>query len=274
MPVVELEGTEIAYEVLGDAGDPLVLVHGSWVDHATFGAVVPVLAQSFRVLTYDLRGHGRSGRTFGAHPVDDHVRDLAGLLRATDLYPAHVAGNSLGAAVAVQLAAERPDLFRSLIAHDAPLVGMLAGAEPPELLDAVARMDAIRDVAALGDARGAAQRFVELVGRSPGAWPRLPPAVQELYVAHAAAWLAEYEDSRTLAVDPARLAEFDPPALLTTGETSPLFFGLIAARLAAILPNVHSVVLPGAGHVPHLTHPGLFVGLLTSFLLERTIPTA
>ncbi len=272
MPTATVRDGPIHYEMEGAAGDPLVLVHGTWVDHTTWGAVVPLLSPSFRLLTYDLRGHGRSRRGFGPHPVEDHVRDLEALLVATDHFPAHVVGNSLGGTVAVRLAAERPDLFRSLVVHDPPMLGLLDSGPTADLTAVTEAMDGIAEVAGSGDLRGAAQRFVDLVGRGASPWSRLPPALQEMYVANAACWLEEYEDSRSASVDLDRIAEFDPPAFLTTGETSPLFFDLILERLRSRLPNARKVVLPGAGHVPHLTHPGLFVGVLAGFLLERTVP--
>ncbi len=272
MPTATIRGGPIHYELAGSVGDPLVLVHGTWVDHATWGAVVPLLAPSFRLLTYDLRGHGQSRRDFGGDPVEDHVRDLEELLVATDHYPAHVVGSSLGSSIALRLAAERADLFRSLVVHDPPLLGLLASGPTADLAGVTERMDEIATVAAEGDFRGAAERFVDLVGRGPNAWTRLPPALQEMYVANAPGWLAEYEASRDLGVDLDRLREFDPPVLLTTGETSPLFFDLILERLRSALPNARKVVLPGAGHGPQLTHPGLLVGRLAGFLLERRIP--
>jgi pimeloyl-ACP methyl ester carboxylesterase len=51
-PQQRLNGTELFYELTG-SGDPLVLVHGSWTDHKSWQFVVPGLARSFRVLTYD-----------------------------------------------------------------------------------------------------------------------------------------------------------------------------------------------------------------------------
>ena len=59
MPVEQINKTPIAYEVTGQ-GAPLVLVHGAWVDGHTWDFVVSRLAESFLVVTYDLRGHGRS----------------------------------------------------------------------------------------------------------------------------------------------------------------------------------------------------------------------
>ena len=59
MPVEEINGPLLSYETTG-GGEPLVLVHGTWVDGHTWDFVVPSLAESFFVVTYDLRGHGGS----------------------------------------------------------------------------------------------------------------------------------------------------------------------------------------------------------------------
>jgi pimeloyl-ACP methyl ester carboxylesterase len=60
VPEQRVNGAKLFYELNG-SGDPLVLVHGSWVDHKDWQLVVPHLARSFRVLTYDRRGHSLSG---------------------------------------------------------------------------------------------------------------------------------------------------------------------------------------------------------------------
>jgi pimeloyl-ACP methyl ester carboxylesterase len=61
------------YERAGERGAPLVLVHGSWGDHHNWESVVPSLAQSFRVLTYDRRGHSQSERPPGQGSIAGHV---------------------------------------------------------------------------------------------------------------------------------------------------------------------------------------------------------
>ena len=60
MPFAEANGANLYYELNGEHGDPIVLIHGSWGDHANWRVVVPGLAKSFRVLTYDRRGHSSS----------------------------------------------------------------------------------------------------------------------------------------------------------------------------------------------------------------------
>lgn len=94
MARARVNGVDLFYEVVGE-GEPLVLVHGSWVDHETWQRVVPRLAQSFRVLVYDRRGHSRSERPPGRRSRRQDEDDLAALIEMLGA-PAHVAGNSSG----------------------------------------------------------------------------------------------------------------------------------------------------------------------------------
>jgi pimeloyl-ACP methyl ester carboxylesterase len=124
MSTVKINGLDLYCEQRG-TGDPVVLVHGAWTDHHTWDRIGPVLARSFLVLTYDRRGHSRSVRPAGQGSIREDVADLAALLERFHLAPAHVVGNSFGGSIALRLASERPDLFRSLSVHEPPLRGLL-----------------------------------------------------------------------------------------------------------------------------------------------------
>src|SRR5215216_6937419 len=86
MPEQRVNGAKLFYELNG-SGDSLVLVHGSWVDHKDWQLVVPHLARSFRVLTYDRRGHSLSERPLGQGSRREDEEDLAALMEA--LAPLH-----------------------------------------------------------------------------------------------------------------------------------------------------------------------------------------
>lgn len=58
MPEAEVNGVKLYYELHG-SGEPLALVHGAWVDATAWRFVVPGLAENFRVLSYDRRGHSQ-----------------------------------------------------------------------------------------------------------------------------------------------------------------------------------------------------------------------
>src|SRR5438128_12247520 len=138
MASVRTNGVQLYYELSG-SGEPLVLVHGSWGDHRNWAPVVPALAESFRVLAYDRRGHSASERPAGQGSVFEDADDLAGLIDELGLAPAHVAGNSYGAAIALRAATRRPDVLRSLIVHEPPLFPLLAGTELEPALGEVQR---------------------------------------------------------------------------------------------------------------------------------------
>src|SRR6266478_5082426 len=110
MPMSMFNGVHLYSESRGDHGAPVVLVHGSWGDHHNWDPVVPGLARTFRVLTYDRRGHSQSERVTSQGSVDDDVADLAALITTSHLAPAHVVGNSFGAIISLKLALVRPDL--------------------------------------------------------------------------------------------------------------------------------------------------------------------
>ena len=109
------------HETIG-SGEPLVVVHGSWADSRHWLRLAAELEDTFAVLLYDRRGHGRSD---GAHTsIGDDVDDLAGLLTG----PAHMVAGSFGGSVALRLATSRPDLLQSLSLHEPALPGVLGGA--------------------------------------------------------------------------------------------------------------------------------------------------
>ena len=105
MPLAQINDTKIHYRLEGASGDPLVLVHGSWGDHHSWDRVFPHLAESFRVLSYDRRGHSLSERPDTQGSVDEDAADLAGLIEHLDLAQAHILGNSFGGSISLRMAA-------------------------------------------------------------------------------------------------------------------------------------------------------------------------
>ncbi len=279
MSSTALNGVRIYWERHGDSGAPLVFVHGSWGDHHNWDAVVPALARTFRVFTYDRRGHSQSERLPTQGSIEEDVADLAALITANDLAPANVAGNSFGAAITLKCAAKHPELFASATAHEPPLIGMLA--DDPLLPVIGQRVGAALRTLESGDLERGARQFVEDVALGPGMWDKLPPDMRERFVFNAPTWVDEMREQlsdpgaveRVMAVDLVRLAAFKQPLLITQGTTSPPFFGVILDKIAAGVPHVQRYTFHGAGHVPHLTDADEYVRVVTEFLLHGCLPT-
>ncbi len=265
---------DLAYERFGASGDPTVLVHGSLVDRHSWDQVAPLLAQSLEVVTYDRRGHGESAPLPRPHPVADDAADLAGLLESLDLYPAHVIAHSYAGAVALRLAQDRPEMVRSLSLHEPPFVGLLL-ADPATAAEGeamVAGAAQLRAMIARGEKLAAAREVVGIFSTEPGAWDRLPPSARATFARSVDRWAEEFGDPAAVAPDLDALRELLLPVLLTVGELSPRFLHRIARDLAPRLRNAQLVQIPDAGHAPHMTRPHQYVGLLSTFLLERNVP--
>lgn len=271
MATVAVNGVRLFYEATGAGDVPLVLVHGSWDSHHDWDTVVPQLAHSFRVFSYDRRGHSQSERPTGQGSVHEDVEDLAGLIRSLGLAPAWVVGNSFGASITLRLASEHPELVRGIMGHEPPLFSLLAGdaSLTPMLADVTRRIGAVVDRIASGDPAGAAEQFVETVALGPGAWAHIPPEMQRTLIENAPTFLDEAGDAEQIHFELDWLRGFSKPALLTLGERSPATFAPVVAALASVLSRAEVVTFRGAGHIPHITHAHAFVDTVVAFASKQ-----
>lgn len=113
MPKLRVGDVELYYEVHGE-GPPAVFIHGLGSSGRDWELQVPVFSQRYQVVTFDVRGHGRSDKPKGPYTIPLFAADTAGLIRGLGLGAAHVVGISLGGMIALQLAVSAPDLVKSL----------------------------------------------------------------------------------------------------------------------------------------------------------------
>jgi len=268
MAIARVYGVRLFYESTGTGEIPLVLVHGSWSSQRGWNVVMPALAEAFRVIAYDRRGHSRSERSATQGSVREDAADLAGLIEHLGVAPAWVVGNSFGASIALRLAGERPDLLRGLIVHEPSLFSLLE--DDPTLRSmwqAVAQdIGAVVERIACADHAGAARRFVDTVAIGPGTWEQLSHDVRQTVIENAPTFLDEAGDPEKFHFDPEWLEHFSKPILLTRGEKSPPAFRAVANRLAQTVPGIEVVSFPEAGHIPHATHPEAYVKSIFAFI--------
>jgi pimeloyl-ACP methyl ester carboxylesterase len=186
--------------------------------------------------------------------------------------PAWVVGNSFGASITLRLACEHAELFRGLIAHEPPLFSLL-GNDPglaPLFSDVQRKIRAVVERIASGDHTGATEQFVETVALGPGTWATIPPDIQQAMIENAPTFLDEANDPEALAFELEWISDFSKPTLLTLGDQSPPTFAPVVTRLSRALPHAEIVTLPGAGHVPHETHPDAYVEAVIKFTRKHT----
>jgi 3-oxoadipate enol-lactonase len=242
-------------------GTPLVLLHSLLSDRASFDAIAPELATSFRVIVPELPGFGRSQAVGGglagiADRMAEAVREAG--------EGAIVLGNGYGGFVALQMAIRHPGLASRFVFADCGAAFSEAGRE------------AFRNMAAASKAKGLAA-ITDVAMRRLFA-PEFQNAHPELMADRRAAFLRTNEDVFRAAC--AQLAKLDlrpelhkvkVAALVLVGEQDEATPPPMSHELAAGLPDARLTIIPGCAHVPQLQAPRVFLDAIADFL---PMPTA
>ncbi len=248
-----------AYEVIG-TGPETVLIPGTFADRRTWSRVVGRLAGRFRCLLLDPRGTNQTPDPGTAFSADDLAGDVEAAMDAAGFERAHLVGHSLGASVAVILAARRPDRVRRLVAcsvspaPDAYLTAVL------DLWSALADSSLPAHAVDLGLVlnafgrgafeNGTVKAVVDEMDRHP-----IERATIRRYI----------ECDRRLDLSPV-MRTVDASTLVVVGSQDALT-GLEGARaVAASIPGARLEVIQDAGHAPHLETPMTFARIVSAFL--------
>jgi pimeloyl-ACP methyl ester carboxylesterase len=127
MPFIKINGIELYYEDSGSGPETIVFCHGLVCNCRMFDAQVETLKDRYRCVTFDFRGHGKSGTGRNESDMDALSNDAAKLIQKLNCDPCHLLGFSMGGFVALRLAIYNSRLLRSLI-----LVGTSADPMPKE----------------------------------------------------------------------------------------------------------------------------------------------
>ena len=258
MPTAEVDGAQLAYKVDGQ-GPALVLVHAGIADMRMWDPLAALLDHRYRVVRYDMRGHGETTYTAGESSDAD---DLGALLTALDIDACTLVGASFGGLVALDLAAARPDRVLGLVLADPPLPGY---AWSEEMRGFFAAEEAALEA---GDLEAATDVNVEFwLGAAPGP---VQEAIREQQLNAFRLQADDEPDDSLLTADlPGALATLEVATLVLTGEHDKADFRAIGDRLAATLPHARRAVVPRAGHLPSLEQPAAFDEIALRFLDGR-----
>ena len=250
-------GTTISYDRYG-SGPPLVLVHGSFSDHATnWEFVKPMLQERFTVYALARRGRGETDATEG-HSVEDEARDVVTVIQAVG-EPVFLLGHSYGAHCSLGAAALAPASIRKLVLYEAGW---------PQIIS----QQALRRLEQLAGAH-AWEEFAMTFFRETLSVP--VEALEELRAT--TLWPPICADARPSLGDLRALARYDFkaerfsrlqfPVLLQIGSESPHDL-YVTDALAAILPDARIEELPGQAHEGMTTAPEMYAQAVIRFLLE------
>ena len=246
MPTIRANDLDISYEEIG-SGPPLVLLHGaSTTGRETFAAQIPALAEAFRLVLPDARGHGRTiWDAADGFEAEWLVDDVEAFVDALGLPTFHLFGYSMGATTALGFAARAPERLRTLV-----VFGTTAAREPRA---SVGRrlMDPERILR--DDPAWAAQMTRTLdATQGPGAWQRLLPAI------------AADIDAQPL-LTPGELRAISAPTLVAVGDRDPLVPVGQAWELSRQVRDGRLFVAPDSGHDVLTRRPALALEALRGF---------
>ena len=260
------DGTPIAvFGTWGGRGRPLLLVHGASADHTTFRVVGPLLARHATVEAMDRRGRGASGDTapYAITREFEDVAAVAELLADEHGGPIDVFGHSYGGRCALG-AAIRTDAIRRVVSYEgAPAPSGQRYGDPQVVADLQRLADADDRPALLATflRRVVGMSEEDLARyRADPVWPvrvaAAPTIVREL----------EAESNAAGAASLTSLAEVRQPVLQLLGGDSHESFGAATHALDERLGDGRVVVIPGARHAAHHSHPEAVVTAIAAFL--------
>jgi 3-oxoadipate enol-lactonase len=262
--IVERNGVALNVSVEGQ-GMPVVLLHGHALDLRVWDEVVPRLVEAgYRAIRYDQRGHGRSGSPSSGYRWGDHAADLAKVINRLDAAPAHLAGLSKGAGIALELAVRSPELVRSLTLV-APLV--------PDFKLSEGLMESFRDLATAIRNQGVQPAVRTLWLSHPliasayaltGTRERLEAMVNTFPAGEYLAAERDAPDRSWKLTD--RLGEIAVPTLVVSGERDIPDFVAMAALLAERVPGSVLEIVSECGHLVPLEQSQATAGIVLRFL--------
>lgn len=250
---VTVNGMEMYYEVSG-TGDPLLVLHGAYMNIPTMGAIIPMLAETHTVYAIELQGHGRTTDIDRPITYPNLADDVAAFMDAVEIERAHVFGYSMGAAAGLQLAIRHPEKVDRLIATS---VAFDYAGWQPAFIEFIPQMTV--------------EMFLEMPFeeeyRRLAANPDGFPALVEKLIALEHEPMDWEDDVKALEV----------PVLIITGDADVatlehsvamfrLLGGGVMGDMGVPLPESRLAVLPGSSHTSVINQPELLIAFIEPFL--------
>jgi pimeloyl-ACP methyl ester carboxylesterase len=250
---VKVNGMSMYYEVSG-SGDPLVVLHGAYMNIPTMGAIIPRLARTHKVYAVELQGHGRTTDIDRPITYPNMADDVAAFMDAVGVGKADVFGYSMGAVVGLQLAIRHPGKVNKVVAAS---VAYDAQGWQPAFRDFIPQMTVDMFVQ-----MPMAKDYPKLAA-NPNGFPELARKLIALEK-EPMAWEADVKALRT-------------PVLIITGDADVatlehslamfrLLGGGVMGDMGQPLPASRLAVMPATSHTAVITQVDLLHGFIEPFL--------
>jgi pimeloyl-ACP methyl ester carboxylesterase len=260
-----------------EEAEPLLLMHGLGATKASWLTVLPQLAARYRVIVVDLPGFGRSSKPIGRYDAAWFCGHICRFLDSMKIDRCHVAGNSLGGKVAMELAMLDPSRVIDIMClcpasafSDRPMLRLVQLLRP-ELGAAVGFVPRSR-------VRKTIESLFSNSGLLEGVWIeaaiddftrvwRNPKARGAFFAAARSIYLEEPHGEAGFFT---RLELMETPSLFVYGEQDSIITHRFSESIRACLPSAEVHVWPDCGHVPQIEHPERTAEVMLDFMSQTT----
>lgn len=260
MAFVRINDVLLHYRLHGQAGRPvIVLVNSLGTDARIWDDVIEILSSSYRIVSYDKRGHGLSDAPQGEYSLADHVADLAGLLDDLGVERVALAGVSVGGLIAQGFALHHPERLCALVLCDtAPKLG---DADLWNERIAAVRGDGLPAIAQAVMERWFSAQFVKNEPDALSGWRSLFLRADPAGYCGTCATLRDTDLTD-------RVGTIACPTLVVVGEDDLSTPPELVRAGAAAIPGARFEIIAGAGHIPMIEQPEKLASLIANFLRE------
>jgi 3-oxoadipate enol-lactonase len=257
---IKANGIYMHYQIKGQ-GANIVLIHGAGDNLNMWYHQVPVFSKSYRVITYDVRGSGKTESPEGDYSISLFAEDLYQLMRAIRVEGAYLLGYSMGGRIALELAINYPDLVKGLV-----LANSSVGLTPPSP-ETLERRRVTLELLDKGDMKRVAEMMTtgafspDLKSKNPTKFKRY----MKVKLQNKPDGIARLMRSLSTSTVPPDLNKVKCPVLLIVGEND-LYMGVEQGKQAReAIAGSKLVILP-TGHAAAIELPKKFNPSVLEFL--------
>jgi pimeloyl-ACP methyl ester carboxylesterase len=245
------------YYSISGKGRPIVFIHGWAASHQFWKNQIQEFQDSYRILAYDLRGHGDSNKPKTGYQVSNHITDLAALLAREKISHPVLIGHSLGGMIALQYALEYPSSPSALV-----LVG--TNPHPVPTMKRSIQFSLLSWIISISRSRAAKFTRTQIFA------PDVDPALVE-WVNQDSLRTPTHVIRQTLKAVKGfnvieRLSEIECPTCIINGEYETAVDSETVSQMLQLMPQAEFVSIPGSGHNVMLEKADAFNEALASFL--------
>lgn len=264
---IQTNGVETNYELVG-CGDCIVLIHGFTDNMAMWYNQVPEFSKQYKVLTYDVRGHGQTESPDDNISLDTLADDLYALLKALNIGKAFVLGYSMGGRIGVKFALKHPDMTPGFIFANSGIPGPVFQLSNQEITEMLEKQSLMEKLIESGDIETIAEVMTEF-SFSPGFKERCPDIYQKYKGLKLKNTPSHYLPILSAIVEnfqnPPDLTRLKCPALIIAGTQDPFMKLDVAESMEKAIQNAQVKILP-TGHASALEMPEQFNQTVLEFL--------